>query len=73
MLDGDGKVEFGETDSCYLTKPSALGDTHPKRLPWVELEQTVTLAQAEVAEVLLYDRALNLSERRNLEDHLRLK
>ena len=74
LLDGDGKVEFWRDGFLLFNGTISLNnDARPKRFAVGGAGANRDFAQAEVAEVLLYNRALNSSERRNLEDHLRLK
>ena len=43
------RLNFGETDSCYLTELSASITMHaPSVSPWGELEQTVTLPKLKL-------------------------
>ena len=74
LLDNDGKIEFWRDGFLLLKEKSAsITMQGPSVSPLVEQEQIETLPKSEVAEVMLYNRALNSSERLNLEDHLRLK
>ena len=74
VLDNDGEIEFWR-DGFLLLKEKITLSSHarPKRFAVGGAGANRDFSKSEVAEVMIYNRALDYSERLNLEDHLRIK
>ena len=74
VFDNDGHVEFWRDGFEMLNGTISINqDAKPRCFALGGEGSNQNFSQSEVADILLYDRPLNSSERHNIEDHIRLK